>query len=379
MFKAAIFSLIVTYVAITACVAQDRNYDRYGGYKKIKGKSTGYFHIENKGDKWYLVTPDGYGFRGLGINHFSSKMADPEGVIKSLMKWGFNSGDYQGPKWMWELFPYLQGITLVEISNFYTAQQFQLKDVFSQEYLTWLEDNVKKLVEPEADNKMLIGYFWTDIPVWSGGKFGKDWIPFFKALGEDTPGRKVWEEWKKANPDAPEQNFTGVIARQVYSKAYEFTRKFDKNHLIFSDRYKETDIPEAVVREALPYIDALAIQPFSNTFDPAFYNNIYRMYKKPVYIADYVSSFATEKHPQTMTQIAKDPVTYVKLYREFISKAFSLPYMLGLNKCQYKDEVKPTYLKQGLIQENGEPYSTVAGIQKANEKALKNSYKLISN
>jgi hypothetical protein len=78
--KIALVLMVAFNHEIGICFGQDGDHDQYGGYKKIKSNPAGYFRIENKGDKWYLVTPDGNGFRAMGINHFSSKMENPQEV-----------------------------------------------------------------------------------------------------------------------------------------------------------------------------------------------------------------------------------------------------------------------------------------------------------
>ena len=74
------------------------------------------------------------------------------------------------------------------------------------------------------------------------------------------PGGKVWNEWKETNPGTSDHAFLAVIARQLYGTAHRILRTYDKHHLLFGDRYHEVDMPDMVVREALPYIDAIAIQ-----------------------------------------------------------------------------------------------------------------------
>ena len=221
---------------------------------------------------------------------------------------------------------------------------------------------------------MLIGYFWTDIPLWQRKREGQDWVSFYKALPEDSPGGKVWKDWRAKNPGTREGVFLAVIAKQLYDKAYGFLRRYDRNHLVFGDRYHEIDMPDIVVREALPYIDAIAIQPTSREFNLEFFDETYEEYGKPIYIADHVSSFATEEHPITMGQAAKDVESYVAYYDRYITAALARSYIVGYNKCQYQDQPAPGMLKQGLLQANGEPYLSVEGIRAANLRALDHAY-----
>ncbi len=48
---------------------QGQQLDRYGGFLDIEGKPTGFFHTERINDRWWLVSPDGHGFFGIGVSH----------------------------------------------------------------------------------------------------------------------------------------------------------------------------------------------------------------------------------------------------------------------------------------------------------------------
>ena len=350
-------------------------FDQYGGLKKFESTATGFFRLDQFEGRHYLVTPGGHGYRALGINHFHNMTStDYDATVKQIAAWGFNAGCYQGPRWMWNRYPYTKGINLVPVCTWKPDSQFAYKDVFDPRFLAELEAEIAKTVRPQSENAMLIGYFWTDIPIWTR-KHNGGWIQFFKSLPKESPGAHAWTRWKDANAGADESDFLTVIARQLYAKGNEFIRKYDKNHLVFGDRYHEVDIPDAVVQEALPYIDAIAIQPTSREFNFEFFDRVYAKYRKPIYIADHVSSFATPDHPVTMGQAAKDPDSYGAYYQRYVTAALSRLYIVGFNKCQYQDIPQPRMLKQGMINVDGQPYPTVQRVQQANFRALDHAYK----
>lgn len=367
-----IAAVILSLVTLTGtCQASNIAYDVYGGKTAIKGEATGFFLLEKTDGRHFLVTPEGNGYRALGINHFHNMTSkDYDGAIRNIKGWGFNAGCYQGPKWMWDRCPYTKGINLVPVCQWMPDQRFGFRDVFDPAYLAQLEEDIRKTVQPQSGNAMLIGYFWTDIPLWQRKRDGQDWISFYRALPADSAGGKVWRDWKVKNQGTSESAFLAHIAKQLYARAYEYLRKYDQNHLVFGDRCHEIDMPDRVVREALPYVDAIAIQPTSREFNLAFFDGVYEKYGKPIYIADHVSSFATEEHPVTMGQATRDVASYVAYYESYVCAALSRPYMVGYNKCQYQDEPARGMLKQGLLQANEEPYPTVQGIRTANHKAL---------
>ncbi|MEM6690125.1 MAG: hypothetical protein AAF664_11900 [Planctomycetota bacterium] len=373
LFMVCVFAFALVIVVVR-CNADESQFDRYGGLKDIKRKATGFFRLSEIDGSHFLITPEGHGYRALGINHFHNMSSkDYDAAIKQINDWGFNAGCYQGPRWMWNRYPYTKGINLVPVCVWKPDGVFAYKDVFDPSVLAEMENSVRSIVEPQRENPMLIGYFWTDIPIWSRDRDG-GWIEFYRSLEEDSAGGKAWREWKSANSDADESEFLVQIAKQLYSKGYEYVRKYDSNHLILGDRYHEIDIPEAIVREAIPYVDAISIQPTSREFNYQFFDDVYERYGKPIYIADHVSSFATNDHPITMGQAAKDPDAYGAYYRRYVTSALSRPYMIGFNKCQYQDQPTPKLLKQGLLDVNEAPYPIVSRIREANFQALDHAY-----
>lgn len=367
--------LLASHVSSTAAEPEDA-FDSYGGNRAIAGNATGFFHLKKIADRHFLITPEGHGYRALGINHFHMMTSrDYDGTIRQIKGWGFNAGCYQGPRWMWNRFPYTQAINLVPTSPYKSDEQFGFRDVFALEFLQELEESIWKIVAPQCENPFLIGYFWTDIGLWERDRKGESWISFFQSLPAESAGEKVWREWKSSHPETDEREFLPVIAGQLYSNAHVLIRRFDQHHLIFGDRWHEIDMPEQVVRESLPYVDAIAIQPTSREFNHQFFEAIYEKYGKPIYIADHVSSFATREFPVTMGQAATSPEEYESYYERYVTTALSTPYLIGYNKCQYQDQGLPgEMLKQGLIRTSEEPYSVVDAVGEANRKALKLAY-----
>ncbi|MEM7599796.1 MAG: alpha/beta hydrolase, partial [Verrucomicrobiota bacterium] len=310
------------------------------------------------------------------INHFHMMTSqDFDGAIELIRSLGFNAGCYQGPRWMWSRHPYTKGITLVPTSAYKSDEQFGFRDVFDPEFLTSLDNMIRGIVEPQSENPFLIGYFWTDIGVWERERKGESWIGFFKSLPEDSPGGKVWREWKRENGGVDENRFLAVVAKQLYSQAHAMVRKYDTNHLILGDRWFEIDMPEYIVRESLPYVDAIAIQPTSREYNHEFFEGVVEKYGKPIYLADHVSSYATEEHPITMGQAAKTAQDYVEYYERYVTTALAQPYLIGYNKCQFQDELAPNgMLKQGIIRRDEEPYPVVDGIREANLRAIELAY-----
>lgn len=116
-------------------------------------------------------------------------------------------------------------------------------------------------------------------------------------------------------------------------------RKYDANHLIFSDRYIEYHFPESVVYEALPYVDGIAIQP-KNQLSFDFLEGVYKKYKRPIFIADHVTSYATEEYANSMAQVADNVDDYLKFCCSSVNEVMSQAYIIGYNKCQYIEQYR---------------------------------------
>lgn len=365
---------------------------------ELRGVATGFFHLERVRDRDYLITPEGQAFVALGLNHCSDETtgtpAGQQTVLDNLRAWGFNAGDYQPPEWMRDRIPHTHGITLAPIAAWMTPAQFGFRDVFDPIFLAELERTVRATCEPQRNNPLLIGYFFTDVPRWGRtppkaadeslivepAVAVQNWISFFQTLPPGVPGRERWEKWRREHAGKPDEDFLPVIARQLYGQAHAFVRKYDPNHLIFGDRYHESDMPEPVVLEALPFIDALALQTVNPEFDPAFFDVLTARFGKPIYLCDHVSSFTTPEYPRTMGPVAATAIEYVRYYHRYVTAALSHPAIIGYNRCQYRSRIRvaglPPLLKQGLLQLNGQPYKeVVAAVSAANQTALAAAYR----
>ena len=65
--KTTVLALLISIVISLSASAQEL--DTYGGFTDIKGKKTGFFHTQKIDGRWWLVTPDGHGFFGIGLSH----------------------------------------------------------------------------------------------------------------------------------------------------------------------------------------------------------------------------------------------------------------------------------------------------------------------
>ncbi len=87
--KIATVPLVLAGVLTPYTVAEDQEadmtFDSFGGNMAIQGEATGFFHLEEIDGRHFLVTPEGNGYRALGLNHFHNLTSkDYDGAIQNI-------------------------------------------------------------------------------------------------------------------------------------------------------------------------------------------------------------------------------------------------------------------------------------------------------
>ena len=68
------------------------------------------------------------------------------------------------------------------------------------------------------------------------------------------------------------------------------------NHLVFGERFAFNTLVPEVVKEMLPYVDAITIQPpFQSKFPKEKFDGIYKLTGKPILICDFAVRFKDGK------------------------------------------------------------------------------------
>jgi len=384
----------------------------------VVGEATGAFHVEKLKGRFWLVTPEGHGFISLGVVHVSAIAEKSkvdvfrekyggdwgkvsEKAVADLRSWGFNTAGYHCPLPMRELIPFMADSFLVKNSNFLPDSSFEYADVFDPVFQEAARERIRKMCGGARNNPNLVGYYWTDTPQWDLRRArktrGTDWVSAIRAMSKSGPGKLRYVEFLQerytdtpslllstygiagdsfdalinhdfgeVDPGDPailadDNEFLRLIAREHYRVIGEETRRCDSRHLVFGERYLMGDLPEQVVREALPYVDVISVQPSGSEFDGDFFDRLHELTGKPIMICDHQSSFPTEEYPRTMWKQLENEEASGKAYARFLDDAFSKPYIVGYHRCQYIDRFVPYVgvLKQGLLREDETPYETL--------------------
>ncbi len=325
--------------------------DRFGGCAEIRSEATGFFRVEEVEGRWWFITPDGHGFLSLGVNHIDSsclkypdnvhvwkeKYGDERsfcerGVHQDLEDWGFNTVGWsqevhvakrthtfpwRHDQYRWVGMPYCHAIPFTEMEMWNKYPRFP--DVFSREFEHWCDFQARHCCADMANDPMLIGYFYSDIPSWSTSRYRNDkgWSGMFDL--ESASGRAEFHK----------------MATRYYQVTHDAVRKYDTNHLILGDRYDgQAPLPEVVLEVMIPTVDVLSIQHFPPLDDFIPLSEAWhRLTNKPVVNADvafHVRAFGRENPHGIKTQRERG-----ENYVRWAGECFAQSFMIGWHWCGY--------------------------------------------
>lgn len=264
----------------------------------------GFFTLGRHKQHWWLISADGQPFFTMGLNHLdAASLRYPENIeiwrekyggstlrwIKESVKpnlesWGFNTVG-----WVQEVtvrrWRHSRAFTIDEyraldmpychLLPFTESHQWEKHTVHfdfrSDDWKEWVDYVARSHCAELAEERNLIGYFYSDCPTWTHSRPDNEWRgPIFDPERlESEAGRKELVE----------------LATSYYKTTHDAIRRYDKHHLIFGDRY-EANAPIAmeVVNAAKPFVDVLSFQDFRNPVEHL--DQWHKKTGKPVLLAD---------------------------------------------------------------------------------------------
>ncbi|MAE71257.1 MAG: hypothetical protein CME06_12420 [Gemmatimonadetes bacterium] len=200
--------------------------NRYGGADLFRGKGTGFFRVEKTQEgRWWLVTPDGYGFfsHGVGVIRptWSAESAFEERFASDKARWaasalgmlrdlGMNTigPDHHDQRYVW-----LEPLRRVEPRTPYTLvfapvpylprrkpgqQRHIFPDVFETKFERRSMRAAKRVAAEVASDPYLIGYLFHNEMDWGTfGHFSGLWAGYVR-LPPDAPAKKAFVELLRA-------------------------------------------------------------------------------------------------------------------------------------------------------------------------------------
>lgn len=352
--------LAVVLLAGPACPASN-DYDAYGGWLKVKGKKTGFFHLEQLQGRWWLVTPEGNAFLSKGVCNVSYSPeadsappapADPAAWAKmaarQLRDWNFNSVGAWSAREM-----YTTGIAYSPVINMASAagRDVWLKggavDYFSPEFRDVAERVAKQQCASRASDPWLIGYF-TDNEL----RWGPDWrskeslLESYLKMPETSEGFRRATAFLKTRGRAPESlsaedkdAFLETVAAEYGRVTSEAIRRYDKNHMVLGCRFAGYP-SDAVLRALAPYFEVFSYHSYSPDAPLAALERIAKLTGKPTMVTEF--SFKAMDSGLPNTKGAAKPVATQQDradgFARYVQALFSLPACVGYHWFEYRDQ-----------------------------------------
>jgi hypothetical protein len=343
----------------------------------------GFFTVDQKNGRWWLVTPDNEYTFSIGINHvdpaairttysrgiWDSKYGNsmekwlPK-VKQDLTDWGFNclgwdqevviidpemhrhSRSFTYEEYQWLDMPYFHLLPVIESHQW--EWETKLADITGSAFKDWCDYIARDKCARLKDDPKLIGYFFTDCPAWIHSNEGNAWkAPIFDPEMENSEnGRK--EIFEKASI--------------YYKTVVDAIRRYDPNHLICGDRYEaNAPISESVLKAAMPYVDIFSFQCFG-TVDNIFQKlSRWGQYlEKPILLADsMINKEGFHGWPPTQDRTQDDVQ-----YGEIMKALRKIPECIGFHLCGAY--IKNNARRYGLLDQKDNQESTTQGIKKVN-------------
>ena len=300
-------------------------------------------------DRHWLVGPDGKPFFTHGITHVSTKRAkfDLAEMSAACKRLGFNAYGYGCPPQLKHDMPYVESWNhLVPISYYRGKDNIKFVDVFDPNVQTRLEAGVKaNCFRSLSHPHNVIGYCWTDLGSWPlDNPSGRNWVDFIRGLPEGSPGQKAYQKfldtWEGENK-ARDQAFLRLIAREYFRVVGGAQRKYSPDHLIFGERFDFNTFDLGVVKEMLPYVDGIAIQPpFRAPFPKEKLDEIHQLTSKPILLCDFAIRFRDGDKDIRSWKAEKNSIAAGKAYSDYVKAALDTDYIVGVFWCNPVDTTK---------------------------------------
>ena len=318
--------------------------------------------------RYWLIDGDGHPFFAHGITHSGNKSAnlDLAAFSKACKEVGFNSYGYGCPPELRSDMPFVESWSHLVPSAYYRGKNnVTFVDIFDPVAQAKLEAGVKfTCARSRADSFNIIGHCWTDLGSWPlENPSATNWAEFTRNLSDDAPGQRAWQKflstWEGDDDTARDQAFLKLIAREYFRVVGEATRTYAPGQLIFGDRFGFNTFDNDVVKEMLPYVDAIAIQPpFRGGFPKQKFDEIHEFTGKPIILCDFAVRFKDGDKDIRSWKPAADSVDAGKQYAEYIRAALDTNYIIGVFWCNPVDTPKGFSnpgVKQGFFGEGMSP------------------------
>ena len=355
----------ILLILASVAVSQATDYDRYGGWVKMKGGRTGFFHVELIKGRWWFVTPEGHGFLSKGVDHINWHTerpgspplppADPaewaKTTARQLHAWNFNTAaSWAEPEFANAEIVYAPVLDLAGAADpddlWLNRKVF---DVFSLSSQVAIQESARKRIGDLASNPWVLGYF-TDNEL----RWGAEWnskqslLELYLKLPEESPGRRTADAFLATRGKTVEtmtptdkDDFLEKVAAEYGRLTRDAIRKYDKVHLILGCRFAGY-APDAALRGVSKYFDVISYNDYSADAPLEVLRHMTAVTGKPVMITEF--SFKAMDSGLANAKGGGKPVATqtdrADSFERYVTDLATLPGVLGYQWFQYFDQPK---------------------------------------
>ena len=357
-------SAICVLAAIGLCAAAaPADYDTYGGWTRLEGTKTGFFHTEQITGRWWLVTPEGHVFFSKGVDNVSyapeadSSPKPPADLaawakmaVGQLHDWNFNTAGAWSAA---ELYP--AGIVYAPVINIAASVQRDLwlkggvVDYFSPEFEQAADRVAARLCAPHAADPWLLGYF-TDNEL----RWGSDWrskdslLEAYLKMPPSSPGYRKASAFLKqratdsaALAEADKSAFLELVAAEYGRITSTAIRRHDPHHMVLGCRFAGY-AGDSVMRGVGPYFDVISFHSYTAAAPIDRLQRIHELTSKPTMITEF--SFKAMDSGLPNTKGAAKPVATQEDraagFTSYVEALAALSSCVGFHWFEYRDEPK---------------------------------------
>lgn len=353
MIRQVTFFLLLMLIPI--CVRAQ--YDTYGGWSKLQGQKTGFFHTEQIDGRWWLVTPEGNVFFAKGVESIdlgpdrNKPPADPQKAASELAlqlkSWNFNTAGTN--RLRLPGMPYAVNLGLASSSTPNLWLLGIVPDYFSPEFQAAVEKRASELCPRMADDPWLIGYFTDNEIRWVPDIRSNDSVlDAFLKKAHESPGYQKAVAFLKERGHTPETvtfddraAFLEIAAAEYGRIAQTAIRKYDKNHLILGSRFNSR-APIELTRALAPYYDVFSFNNYDHRAPLYKLREISRISGKPTMVTEF--SFKAMDSGLYNTIGAGDAVATQQdradLFTAYVQDLARLSSCVGFYWFRYRDQPK---------------------------------------
>jgi len=380
---------------------EDLNYDEYGGFSLLKGRKTGFFHVERIDGKYWLVDPEGNLFISKGVNHVSywsdyaptlghnpynravsAKYGSSENwaseTVKRLWSWGFNTiGAWSSDETFTKGMPYTVILNIaVEAGADWVSGN--VTDYFSERFEKAADEVAWKTCAPRRDDRHLVGYFTDNELRWTADwRSRREIFDDYLLLPSEAEGKKalvnflegkyieiqalnqawnasfssfedilfIQEALKNEAVDSDRLGFLEVVSRRYFKVCHDAIRKHDPNHLILGCRFAFKP-PDEALKGCIGYVDVVSMSCYTNPYSEDLRNRvlnleaIHNVTGLPVIASEFSFKAMDSGLPNTKGAgvAVKTQSERAKYYEEFVRAMVLEPFVVGYHWFQYADQ-----------------------------------------